>query len=566
MPVHRFNHIQLSGSNSFITSYDINFKNQYSNLNLSNSDFKSIYSQLYDNFPHSPVFLTCTRESSSDFLINLENRSLSTDVDIYPSNLRYETSSFLFYERKPFKASVLYKDGPAHSRSRQSRYSFWVPWTLYAISKDSASDVYIYYSDKELTDKDDFYLLNVFPNSYSDSKVCIGMSSDLVSTSFDMNRKIRFESFINDYWSGSWNNDLSNIFIYFNNLNYSSYNFDSSKYPLISSYINFTDEILYRFKSHYNLSRFKYLLSKKNVSQDYNSRRNSSIRILSFLEVLTLEETLMFFSELKEFTKNNTNITSYVSSFSSLISKFLPYETKSVFNTPRNSINSLIGASNTDISHSLPSHDNRYLISFIFDDNHFSNDANPSIGLTNRYSRLNPSSLNSFTTSQFYSENFSDLYYLHNNITSNYLNTKSSSNIYPILSDSDNLGKLLFIKSSPDSASVLCSISFGNLFLIIQDIVNSEDYTEIFSLNKESGCNDVGHYYTNFMSSYKLLIQDYKEFDENSFYNSSFKYLFSSFCSIIHLDLEYYFNKYFIGNSELSYSELFDIDKLSLQG
>jgi hypothetical protein len=179
---------------------------------------------------------------------------------------------------------------------------------------------------------------------------------------------------------------------------------------------------------------------------------------------------------------------------------------------------------------------------------------------------LNPSSLNSFTTSQFYSENFSDLYYLHNNITSNYLNTKSSSNIYPILSDSDNLGKLLFIKSSPDSASILCSISFGNLFLIIQDIVNFEDYTEIFSLNKESGCNDVEHYYTNFMSSYKLLIQDYKEFDENSFYNSSFKYLFSSFCSIIHLDLEYYFNKYFIGNSELSYSELFHIDKLSLQG
>jgi hypothetical protein len=542
-----FYHLEIFNSESLISKHDVDLHNPYDSVFFKNVKSDSSYDFIVDYIYSCPFLFSSSKTSSLPFSFTLNTPQDDFSLDLYPASLRCENSSFFFYERKPFKATVLYKNGPAHSSARQSSYSFWVPWTIYAVSKSRSYDVYIFFSDKQLENIEDFYLFNVFPNSFSDGKICLGMSSDILSTSFDMGKRVRFESFINDYWSGSWNNDLSSIFHYLFPRSASS--FDDSKYPLLSSYVNFSDDILLRFRNNFNSSRFKYLNKSRNLLNFYyDSSRNSYLRILSYLSVLSLEETLQFFKELKEYAVENSF--SNVSKFSNLIRNTHSSDSTSYLDSSTSLLNSLFSPSNVNTENSVPSYDDTYLLSFVFDEDFLNNSLSSDSFFAEN---------SSFTTAQSLREgnSFSLDYYQHrkNNL---YLRKDNSNNIYPILFDSSNFGNLLFIVNKSDSAKVVFKVSFEKLLSTVSSVIENEDYTDNTYLTKYSPHNSQFYGYSNLLDCYSRALSHHPTISQENMYSSLYKNLFTSFCNFIFFDLEYYFNKYFLSDSEdTSFSSFF---------
>lgn len=561
MAKQKFQHVCVSGKTSRVDNYtlefisDLNdfFYSDQSNLGFyTNPDGINLdhYKDFYNNFPNFPILLISHVEETIPFSLVSSNFSNSTNISLHPSVLKYENSDFLFYERKPFKATVSYKNAVASSNLRDRPYSFWVPWTLYCFDKNNYYDTSIFFSDKELQSFEDSYIFNFFPNSYSDGKICTGMSSSLAQTSFDKGNKIRFESFINDYWSGGWNNDLPSSFhSILDNLKSS---ITEDNYPIISSYVYFSEEVLSRFKNYFPTSRFKKLLNNRS----FNSFHHSTYfydRILSFLSVLTLEETLMFFAEIKSLY-NISSSTNYLKNFEELSKNFF-YSNSSVnFNSPRLAVKTLLGNTSTDIDNSIasyPLNKEEFPIVFIVDENYFHNSLNDHNSSFKYYvNDYNEMANNLIDNSSIVGRNIFELNRINQIKFSTYfrknVNSFPNVEIFSSLSNLDS-SHLFVLYKEDQSYKILCKISFYDLYFIIERIIDNEDYTYFFSAHKKFDSNSIVEYGKfKFIQTFNLVKNQFelgKSFDYvdrkllHSFY--------TMFSSMIVPDFYYYFNNYF---------------------
>lgn len=573
MKTHKFQHISVSNSNCKVDNYILEIisnLNDFFFLDQSKPDFYldpdeislNLYNKFYDAFPSLPFLYTSFIEDTVPFTIVKENFFTLSDADLHPSVLKYENSDYLFYERKPFKASISYKDAKADSKKVSHSYTFWVPWTLYCFSKNNYYDITVLFSDKELQSFEDSYLLNFFPNSYSDGKICIGMSSSLARTSFDQGNKIRFESFINDYWSGGWNNDLPSSFEGFL-FNLKSY-ITEDNYPIISSYVYFSEEVLSRFKDYFSTPRFKKLVNNRKI-KDYN-HSYSYDRILSFLSILTLEETLMFFAEIKSLYsfKNENN---YLKTFDK-ISKNYSYSDSSLnFCSSRLSVKSILGDKTTDIDASTTFAPNRKedsSIIFVVDENYFkdrSNDNSSSFGFyVNDYHLTKDNHLP--TSNSVIARNVYNLNHINEIKFINFFKEKTNSCSFEIFSSLSNLDSshLFVLHKEDQSYNLLSKISFYDLYFIIEKIVDNEDYTDFFSSHKDFVLTSKTFSTNSFDTDCGKFIKTFNLVRSQFEYSKSFDYvnkhflhsLFTMFSSMIVVDFYYYFNNYFLETKEES--------------
>jgi hypothetical protein len=567
----KFQHVTVSGKDSKVNNYtlelisDLNdffYADQTNPAFYTNSDEINLehYKNFYNNFPNFPIAFTSYIEETIPFSLVSSNFSNSSNINLHPSVLKYENSDFLFYERKPFKANVSYKDAVANSTLRDRPYSFWVPWTLYCFNKNNYYDISIFFSDKELQSFEDSYIFNFFPNSYSDGKICTGMSSSLAQTSFDKGNKIRFESFINDYWSGGWNNDLSSSF---HNILYnlrSSINEDD--YPIVSSYLYFSEEVLFRFKNYFPTSKFKKLLNSRSINYSYNNNYSYD-RLLSFLSVLTLEETLMFFSEIKllyNILGSNSNSKTFEE-----LSKNFSYSNSSInFGSPRLAVKTLLGHKSTDIDNSIAAscfNKEESSIVFIIDENYFHNSLNDHNSSFKYYvSDYHAMRDGVIHNSSIAGRNIYDLNRINQFKFSSYF--RKNIDYFPNVEIFNSLSSLDFshffvLYKEDQSYKILSKISFYDLYFIIEEIIQNEDYTYFFSAHKKFDSNSIVEYGKfKFIQTFNLIKDQFelgKSFDYvdrkllHSFY--------TMFSSMIVPDFYYYFNNYFSETNQDDFNE-----------
>jgi len=262
------------------------------------------------------------------------NLQMRSKRHILPMAVRYVDKSQSYYiERPPCRINVKYKNARAsHSAPEVEDLFIWVPWTITIIpvtfiNKYDPSDVRIYYSHSALSSSAQMYINSLFPNTHSDSKICwSGSFSNLLSHVKDQSDFSTFDyrywhsMLFNDYMLGGWNNDLTSKPLYalsgrvnsgeavpFNQISEEDYKL---KYPLIDMYRNpksypeFYDKLISVVVKKFGFSRSKALDVVSNVVFDYYVSNYDYVKLLSFMSLLSLEETLSFYKQIGDVVKD----------------------------------------------------------------------------------------------------------------------------------------------------------------------------------------------------------------------------------------------------------------------
>ena len=150
-------------------------------------------------------------------LIAEANNNSTTPVisDTYPIATRYiDTNGTYYIERPPFQTEVDYKIGGASSRTKRklTNIKVWIPWTLFVINPKTQKTA-MYFSHKSLTNMEDVYFATYLPNTYQDGSICYSHSISSMPeynefSSLSVSQLYAF--YINEYFAGAWNSDLSN--------------------------------------------------------------------------------------------------------------------------------------------------------------------------------------------------------------------------------------------------------------------------------------------------------------------------------------------------------------------
>lgn len=313
------------------TNKDIYFKSEKKYLidrnNLPN---------LFFSFSLSPYF------SSSYSAINnfrKENQTDSFVDDLYPISVRSIVGKNFYIERPPFQATVDFCRG-----STRIPFKIWIPWTL-LVTQSNYSDSRLYFSDQPLTVESDTYLRPFTPNIWPDCKLCFSGSLSKYDLN-DKSIKTVYSNKINEYFSGGWNHDLSNLFQdlafqYFSKDPISRQDFQI-KYPILYNLfyisLSFLKDIIANLK-YKNFTRYtnniisqleaRAITQAKSFEDDslfiqinsINHRDISFIYTLYYLSKLDLPEILQLQSEIKAFLSDfNLNSTSdFITSFQNIV-------------------------------------------------------------------------------------------------------------------------------------------------------------------------------------------------------------------------------------------------------
>lgn len=152
--------------------------------------------------------------------------------ELFPMAVRYCHSSpsgqtFLI-ERPPFQFNIDYsKNNSNHLRkydkSIQGKQA-WAPWTVMSIFIPKNCTYFggitfrLYFNNSSLSSLEDVLIPSFFPNSSSSGgNICVGSTLSRINYDQDnpMHIKEIAHTIYNDYFSGGWNADISNV-IYFN--------------------------------------------------------------------------------------------------------------------------------------------------------------------------------------------------------------------------------------------------------------------------------------------------------------------------------------------------------------
>ena len=294
--------------------------------------------------------------------------------NLFPLSVRYiDTSGNYYVERPPFKVKINYKNArAAYKGVVVDDLEIWIPWTLMVIPQSFSrtfdpNSVCIFYSSEPLKSTKSRYMHSLLPNSYESGAVCWSQSfQKLISTD---NTRDNLHSFdltywhsmiLNDYMMGGWNNDLQSsslncITPYFDSrqTNYADIlrlekdmnpqeaeQYICKKYPNLYRYMHMEkfpelsqkvfSVLINKFKLNKDvcsmLTDLSYVPSgrRRRINYDDNVGYTYS-KFLAFLSVISLSETLDFYSDvslyLSEYSKN-TSYSRYTHSFSKILSEY----------------------------------------------------------------------------------------------------------------------------------------------------------------------------------------------------------------------------------------------------
>lgn len=343
----------------------------------SSLDIKAKFSE----YSHIPYLFNISKDrlttiETSNFYKYL-NKNISLDIStLNPIATRFIGETHKYIERPPFKASIKYKE---KNSSTSFDFSLWIPWTLFVSNFDKDSEnCSIYFSPRQISSKEDIYISSTYPNIFDDARICFGGSfynylSNVKSNSFSS----VLSSYINYFFSGTWNNDIGAIcpsFIFEvaeSEIIYSHELLDN--FPTINKYVNFDEEFissrLVKINSNSLNSTFEYIV-RNSVYQE-----SDYLYYLFFLSLLDLEETLIFFEELIDFvslalSRNSDNSLEYrppINTFEEIISFYDPIFNQPItennfFDTAQKIFNSIFSSTSPE-AYSILSPKNHYMIS-----------------------------------------------------------------------------------------------------------------------------------------------------------------------------------------------------------
>jgi hypothetical protein len=328
------------------------------NITLDSFRFnKLLFSQIlpfFENNPnpinsisHVPFFFSFQKNKtfkvSTENFYNFLNSSNSKEINEFnPIATRFVAKNN-YVERPPFRANVRYK---SKSLSISFDFSIWVPWSIfsYAANAPLSEQCFIYFSNRQLCSYDDLYISSIYPNIFDDSRICFGNNFyDYVDAVKYQSSSSSLYSYLNYFFSGSWNDDISSIVPSFisDTINSSlfSHSYLAQNYP----YINY----FYSFNQNFIEDRLK-TLNSDSLNQCYNYIKEESldeqfdnyIYYLFFMSLLDLPQTLDFVEELLSFSENfskkiNSDYVPYISTFEEIIKNL---EGSSIFSSSEPSL------------------------------------------------------------------------------------------------------------------------------------------------------------------------------------------------------------------------------------
>ena len=257
----------------------------------------------------------------TSLLIEEANNNLSPTFSSnpYPIATRYiDTNGTYYIERPPFQANIDFKKGGASSRTKKrlTDIKVWIPWTLFVFNPKAQKNA-MYFSHKSLTTVNDMYFATYLPNSYQDGSICYSSSISLIpeySTFSSLSVAQIYSFYINEYFAGAWNSDLSNPWSAFLHSVYlfihSYFPQDEYLYPMIKKLCNPSNEELKKIfgskTSYINYAIAAKLNNPISIpiqSCDYTEAHQY---ILTMLSTFSLEEILNLLEEYSSICKLTT--------------------------------------------------------------------------------------------------------------------------------------------------------------------------------------------------------------------------------------------------------------------
>lgn len=250
----------------------------------------------------------------TDILYSIKkSRALEQYKDfVYPMAVRYVSDKNTYViERPPFELEIDFRMGGAHSgHAKMPPIKIWIPWTVMIFKADSFvtgsfGDAQLLLNSGPIESLDDYLVPCIYPNSYSNSKICFSSSlsdfNDVLDiTEFEKgNIGYIYNYIFNNYMMGGWNADLEQNLVRIrnmkNNLNYPVTNLflnpnsDKEFYNKLSSV--FPKEFFNKIKRYYK-EDFEFNSSR--VSREKLYARNFGI-----FAAFTLEQKINFIKEIQ---------------------------------------------------------------------------------------------------------------------------------------------------------------------------------------------------------------------------------------------------------------------------
>lgn len=244
---------------------------------------------------------------------------------VYPMAVRYISKNNTYViERPPFQLDVDFRMGGAHSgASKMQPLKIWIPWTVMVLNATEFANgdftsLRLYLNDAPLNSMEEILVPPFYPNSYYDGKICFSASLSDFNNVLDKDEFLNgnigyiYNYVFNNYMMGGWNCDLTNFLSVFSNY------FNNCKEELgpISSlfFKPFSDPLFFQ-KIKDSISSETYRVCKKELLDPYafvssvNSKRSFRYYVRNFVifSVFTLEQKLLFISEMKNFYNNYNN-------------------------------------------------------------------------------------------------------------------------------------------------------------------------------------------------------------------------------------------------------------------
>ena len=234
---------------------------------------------------------------------------------VYPMAVRYISDKNTYViERPPFELEIDYRMGGAHSgHGKMPPVKIWIPWTVMIFKADSFvsgsfGDAQLFLNSGPIESLDDYLVPCIYPNSYSNSKICFSSSLNDFNDVLDVeefqkgNIGYIYNYIFNNYMMGGWNADLEQNLGRIHNMK------NNSNYPVTNLFLNpssdkefynklssvFPREFFNKIKRYY---KHDFELNRSRVSREKLYSRNFGI-----FAAFTLEQKINFIKELQAYS------------------------------------------------------------------------------------------------------------------------------------------------------------------------------------------------------------------------------------------------------------------------
>jgi hypothetical protein len=237
---------------------------------------------------------------------------------VYPMAVRYISQNNTYViERPPFELEVDFRMGGAHSgHPKMPAVKIWIPWTVMIFKANSFvtgsfSDVQLFLNSGPIESLDDQLIPCLYPNSYSNSKICFSASLSDFNDVLDLeefekgNIGYIYNYIFNNYMMGGWNADLEQ------NLVRIRYMKNNKNYPITNLFLNPSSDKDFYSKLSSVFSKEFFSKIKRFYKEDFElnrsriSREKLYTRNFGIFSAFTLEQKINFIKEIQTYNSLN---------------------------------------------------------------------------------------------------------------------------------------------------------------------------------------------------------------------------------------------------------------------